>query len=109
MEANIHDKTRFMLQTVRVVSSKIDPLYKLIDKLRSDANELEQVIDKTFAGLDEDFRNDVFEINNVPALPEFRDKLHDIMSKYLFDDTDDIDSCLREFQQQLSKIKKQSE
>jgi GTP1/Obg family GTP-binding protein len=108
MEDATQKTTRFLLEAARTVYRKNELLDKMIVKIQKDVEVLDQVKDQMFDEITEQFRNEIFTLNNAledtkGARP--RDWANDIMSNF-FEDMLCIDEARDKLNEQLSIIKK---
>jgi hypothetical protein len=78
---------------------------KLLAKLTLEVEKLNEEYDKLLGELDEEFRQQIFQLNNVSENMESTYTAQDIMSHYMFEDKFGIKECMAKFYKEIAKIK----
>ncbi len=109
-EDSIQRLTRFLLQSAREMCRNSDIQEKQIRVLQLELEKLQTAHDESFSRIDEGFRDEIFQLNGIPEIDDDGnhscDRANDILSKFIYDGESELDSCLKEFYNELGLIHK---
>jgi hypothetical protein len=108
MEDSTIKLTRFLLESARAAHRKGKRFEKLINKLRSDVEKLDEEFDRFKDDWNSELRDYIFQLHDIPEDKEdayIRDPAQNVMSTYFFENKMDIETCMAKLAEQLSLIK----